>query len=439
MTGYNSNSDPSTTLRRSADQKIFAGVCGGLGEHFDINAWWFRWAFIILAFFGFAGVALYILAWLLIPRADGAESVAGGWFDELALSNAGTLFGVVLIGVAALIVATSVFHISGAIVIAVALGIVGFLLYRGDLRPPLTVRITRNDDDPGSGRPSSASDEPPDASADKTEDESDTIPAGSTAAGAAASVATELPKAEKPPKVKKPRRQRSMLGRITMAVVLIAVSTMALIEVADIAHFEPVEYVGAVMAVIAVGLLVGAFIGRAMWLIIIGLLLIPVLLVAALLPKVETWSFGDPYYRPATIERVQDSYGLGFGQLTLDLTRLSPDELAEIGEIEASLGAGEMNIILPIGTGAIVRVDVGAGSIQSRVSYQEVYGALPDAFDIIQYTGQGYPDDSGIGLSRSYDLGDPPRGLVLELRVGAGIVNIRQVGEVYVNDSGDEG
>jgi len=90
MTGNNSNPSPSTTLRRSKDHKVFAGVCGGLGEHFDINAWWFRWAFIILAFFGLAGIALYVLAWLLIPRADGTGSVAGGWFDELDLSDAGT-------------------------------------------------------------------------------------------------------------------------------------------------------------------------------------------------------------------------------------------------------------------------------------------------------------------------------------------------------------
>ena len=70
MTDYNSTPSSSTTLRRSDDQRIFAGVCGGLSEHFGINAWWFRWAFIILTFFGFAGVAIYIAAWLLIPDAD---------------------------------------------------------------------------------------------------------------------------------------------------------------------------------------------------------------------------------------------------------------------------------------------------------------------------------------------------------------------------------
>ena len=266
MTGNNTNPNSSTTLRRSADEKIFAGVCGGLGEHFDINAWWFRWAFIILAFFGFAGFALYILAWLLIPRSDGTESVAGGWFEDLDMSDAGTLFGVILIGVAALIVATSVFHISGAIVIAVALGLVGFLLYRGDIRPPVNVTITKDDDDPGSGGPPPS----PVKQSQASEDTTDTVPAESTAVGTAAfaaagSVATKPPKAPKPPKVKKPKPPRSMLGRLTMAVVLIGVSLMALLELANVVHFQPFEYAAVAMGIVALGLIVGAWIGRAHW------------------------------------------------------------------------------------------------------------------------------------------------------------------------------
>ena len=35
-----------------AGDRVLAGVAGGLGTHLGINAWWFRLAFIILAFFG---------------------------------------------------------------------------------------------------------------------------------------------------------------------------------------------------------------------------------------------------------------------------------------------------------------------------------------------------------------------------------------------------
>jgi len=419
MTGNNSNPSPSTTLRRSKDHKVFAGVCGGLGEHFDINAWWFRWAFIILAFFGLAGIALYVLAWLLIPRADGTGSVAGGWFDELDLSDAGTLFGVALIGVAALIVATNVFHVSGAVFIAVALGVVGFLLYRGDLRPPVRVTITK-DDDPDSGGPSPTSDEPPDLS----EDEADIPPAaaGAAASVTAASVATKPPK---PPKEMKPRPPKSMLGRLTMAVMLIGLSSMALVELADFAHFEPFEYAAVAMGIIAVGLLIGAWVGRAYWLIVIGLLIAPVLFFSSLLPNVADWSIGDPDFLPTSAADVAESYDLGVGQLTIDLTQLTADELAEVGEIQAEVGLGELVVRLPADIGATVDAEVGVGAVTGG----RVFGS--STFETYEY--------SGVDIDQVFRIGSPPHDLRLNLEVGLGHISIRHVGQFELDSDGSEG
>ncbi|PWH13739.1 MAG: PspC domain-containing protein [Anaerolineae bacterium] len=58
-------------LRRSRHNRILAGVCGGLSEFFGINAFWFRLAFLI-AFLpgGVPGIGLYLLAWLIIPKAS---------------------------------------------------------------------------------------------------------------------------------------------------------------------------------------------------------------------------------------------------------------------------------------------------------------------------------------------------------------------------------
>jgi phage shock protein PspC (stress-responsive transcriptional regulator) len=425
MTGNNSNPDPSTTLRRSEDHRIFAGVCGGLGEHFGINVWWFRWAFMILAFFGLAGIALYILAWLLIPRADGTGSVAGGWFDDLDLSDAGTLFGVVLIGVAALIVATNVFHVSGAIFIALALGVAGFLLYRGDLRPPVTVTITKGDD-PDSGGSSPTSDEPPDSS----EDESDITPAAGTAAGAApsvttSSVATKPSKAPKTPKEKKPRPRKSMLGRLTMAVMLIGLSSMALVELADFARFEPFEYAAVALGIIAVGLLIGAWIGRAYSLIIIGLLIAPVLFFSSLLPEVADWSIGDPDFVPTSAADVADSYDLGVGQLTIDLTQLTAEEFAEVGEIEAEVGLGQLVVRLPSDIGATVDAEVGVGAVTGG----HVFGS--SMLDSFEY--------SGVGVEQVFTIGSPPHDLHLNLEVGMGHISIQYVGRFEVGDDGRAG
>ncbi len=56
-------------LRRSRNNRVLAGVCGGLSEFFGISAFWFRLAFL-LAFIpgGIPGIGLYVLCWLIIPK-----------------------------------------------------------------------------------------------------------------------------------------------------------------------------------------------------------------------------------------------------------------------------------------------------------------------------------------------------------------------------------
>lgn len=59
------------SLRRSRHNRVLAGVCGGLAEFFGISAFWFRLAFLI-AFIpgGVPGLGLYLLCWLVIPKAS---------------------------------------------------------------------------------------------------------------------------------------------------------------------------------------------------------------------------------------------------------------------------------------------------------------------------------------------------------------------------------
>ncbi len=48
---------------------IFAGVCGGLGEFFGVNPWWFRLAMLLLMLpGGVPGILVYLLLWIIIPR-----------------------------------------------------------------------------------------------------------------------------------------------------------------------------------------------------------------------------------------------------------------------------------------------------------------------------------------------------------------------------------
>jgi phage shock protein C len=55
-------------LYRSETNKIVAGVCGGLGEYFDVDPTVIRLAFVILSFVGASGFVLYMILWLVIPR-----------------------------------------------------------------------------------------------------------------------------------------------------------------------------------------------------------------------------------------------------------------------------------------------------------------------------------------------------------------------------------
>ncbi|MBS5165886.1 MAG: PspC domain-containing protein [Butyricicoccus pullicaecorum] len=55
-------------LYRSATDKQLCGVCGGLGEYFDLDPTLIRLAVLLLTIFGFStGIWIYILAAIIIP------------------------------------------------------------------------------------------------------------------------------------------------------------------------------------------------------------------------------------------------------------------------------------------------------------------------------------------------------------------------------------
>ena len=64
------------TLERPKDGRWLGGVAAGLGAYFDLSPAIYRIAFAALAFAGGTGVVLYVAAWLVIPEAGAAESIA---------------------------------------------------------------------------------------------------------------------------------------------------------------------------------------------------------------------------------------------------------------------------------------------------------------------------------------------------------------------------
>lgn len=55
-------------LYRSYTDKMIGGVCGGLGEYFDIDPVIIRILFIVAVIFGGGGILAYIILWIVIPQ-----------------------------------------------------------------------------------------------------------------------------------------------------------------------------------------------------------------------------------------------------------------------------------------------------------------------------------------------------------------------------------
>jgi phage shock protein C len=54
-------------LYRSRDEKMVAGVCGGLAEYFEVDPVIIRLAWLMFAVFG-VGIITYILAIIIVPQ-----------------------------------------------------------------------------------------------------------------------------------------------------------------------------------------------------------------------------------------------------------------------------------------------------------------------------------------------------------------------------------
>lgn len=59
-------------LRRSRNDKMIAGVLGGIGKHYDIDPAKLRIIYVLVSIFSaaFPGIIVYLILWFLIPLED---------------------------------------------------------------------------------------------------------------------------------------------------------------------------------------------------------------------------------------------------------------------------------------------------------------------------------------------------------------------------------
>jgi phage shock protein C len=57
---------------RSTTDKVIGGVCGGLGEYFNMDPTWIRILFVIAIFAKGVGLLAYLICWIVFPKKSDA-------------------------------------------------------------------------------------------------------------------------------------------------------------------------------------------------------------------------------------------------------------------------------------------------------------------------------------------------------------------------------
>lgn len=55
-------------MKRDMEKANLAGVCAGIGRHFDISPFWIRLIFVVMFLHFGIGVLAYIILWLMMEK-----------------------------------------------------------------------------------------------------------------------------------------------------------------------------------------------------------------------------------------------------------------------------------------------------------------------------------------------------------------------------------
>ncbi|MGH3079502.1 MAG: LiaF domain-containing protein [Gaiellaceae bacterium] len=189
-----------------------------------------------------------------------------------------------------------------------------------------------------------------------------------------------------------------MSGRAGLGIVLLAAGVLWLLAAADVVDVSYRVAVGALLVVIGVVIMVSR--GRRALLVLVGILVV-LAGIPALFVDSDVWSdgIGDAVEAPASRADLEP-FEHGIGKLTVDLT--TPGLPLDDASVEASLGIGDLLVLVPRDTDVSLDAHVGVGNIQA-------FGEEENGVDV---------DLSGItGTSGSQELD-------LELDVGIGNIRV---------------
>lgn len=342
----------SNEMVRPLAGRMLAGVSQGLANRYGVHVWLIRALFIVTAFAGGLGVALYVAGWALVRSEEESETPAERFFA--GANSKGSWLGIVLITLAALIVLGNFSFFSGEVLVAVALLAIGVLMYTGHIPGPRASNPegSGTDDKEGVQQMTTTRTVVP-----------ETATGDSPAGGSTPPPAQPTPTPPDLPPAKP--RDKSILGRLTVGVLLLGLGVLAMLDNIDGISIdaEPRHYMALAVTILGAGLLVGSVAGRARWLIVVGAILVPTLMFS---PAFEyDWNRDefDLVTRPTTFADLENTYSIDVGRLEIDLSRLPWDGQEVV--LNADVDLGELVIRIPDDVGIVGQADLNIGSVNT--------------------------------------------------------------------------
>ncbi len=345
-------------LRRSTTDRKVAGVAGGLARHLDIDPLILRVGFVVLAFFGGAGLILYAAIWALVPEDDSDRAAVH--LDErsrtVALVALGVIAALALVG-----------DSWGAFWFPWPLAIIGVIAF---------VWLSR------SGGRDRSTPEP-------TGWEGGSDPADPAGPGPAPAYVA--------PRPRDPRKRGPILFWFTLLLIAVAEGVLGIVDAAGVPVADS-AYAALATAVIATMLVVGAFLGRAGGLIALGLVASVGLIAAT---AADRWDGDRVYIAPTSADEVAPSYSLTTGELIVDLNEVSDIEELDGHDLAVSVEAGRIEVVVPDGVDVQVEADVdGPGGY-------DLFGTQGGGIDWTRSASHdGGPDAPAITIDADLQVGE---------------------------------
>lgn len=333
-------------LHRSRDERILAGVAGGLGQYFDISPTFFRIGFAILTLVGGAGILLYVAAWLVIPDDGESDSIVSEALRRHR-DRPWLLAGVGLVGIALVsLFAQADFWPNS--------GFAWTLLLLGGLVIVFAQRRAN----------------------DGTRPDDTATPAATRAV--------------------RPRQPSLLLPGL--GVLVAAAGALALLDAVGVdVRWDVALAVGAIGTGVAVVAGV-ALRRRTGGLVVVGLVLTALAVTVSAVDVRLEGPIGSRVYSPFETSDLKRNYDLSIGDLELDLSNAAL--AAGDTEVDANVGIGELTVIVPDD----VAVDVDASASAGEVT---VFGRSESGVDadLSRSTG-AFGSDRTLRIDAHVGLGD---------------------------------